>query len=67
MIIRERERESVYFTRPLNHDYQRERERESVCVYIKITYPYFICGVRLKIVNIIKLCQKYIKKNLKII
>jgi hypothetical protein len=23
----------VYFTRPLNHDYQRERERECVCLY----------------------------------
>jgi hypothetical protein len=38
------------------------RERESVCVCIKITYPYFICGVRLKIVNIIKLCQNILKK-----
>jgi hypothetical protein len=33
-----------------------------VCVCIKITYPYFICGVRLKIVNIIKLCQNILKK-----
>jgi hypothetical protein len=63
MIIRERERECVFYTSVKSWLSERERERESVCVYIKITYPYFICGVRLKIVNIIKLCQKYIKKN----
>jgi hypothetical protein len=52
----------MFFTRPLNHDYQ----SKLIYIYIKITYPYFICGVRLKIVNMIKLCQNIFKKILKL-
>ena len=60
MIIRERERESVYFTRPLNHDYQRERERECVCLYQNnVSIFYMWCKAKNSKYN--KIMSKYIK------